>query len=107
MIVIRNKWIPFGNYDAINIFGILFCKEDAKLTPSLIRHESIHTAQIKELLYLIFYVWYCVEYLIKLCKYKTNKATYRKISFEQEAYRHEFDVNYLNTRKHYVWMSYI
>lgn len=27
MILIKNKWFPFGNYTTINLFGILFTKK--------------------------------------------------------------------------------
>lgn len=28
MILVKNKWFPFGNYKAINICGIVFYKGD-------------------------------------------------------------------------------
>nr|DAO36427.1 MAG TPA: hypothetical protein [Bacteriophage sp.]DAW98730.1 MAG TPA: hypothetical protein [Caudoviricetes sp.] len=40
MIVINNKLIPFGNYKAMNFFGIVFTKD--KLTNTEYNHEHIH-----------------------------------------------------------------
>lgn len=42
MIIIKNKWFPFGKYKAINLFGILFTKSN--LSEVEINHEAIHTA---------------------------------------------------------------
>ena len=104
MKIIENKIIPFPGYKAINLFGILFVREGAKISEQDLNHESIHTAQMKEMFYIFFYIWYIVEWVIRLFK-KGN--AYRNISFEQEAYSNEDNLEYLNDRKHYVWFKYI
>lgn len=63
MILVKNKWFPFGNYKAINICGIVFYKGD-NLSDKTINHEKIHTKQMIELLFIFFYLWYGIEYLI-------------------------------------------
>lgn len=98
MKIIKNSIIPFGEYDAINLFGIIFIKGNASQT--VLNHEAIHTAQMKELLYIFFYIIYGIEYLWNLIKYK-DKA-YDNISFEKEAYAHQRDFNYLDNRKHFA-----
>ena len=62
MKIIHNNWFPFGRYKAINLFGILFSKE--VLTEEELNHETIHTAQMKEMLYIFFYLWYVIEYIV-------------------------------------------
>ena len=62
MKIVKTKWFPFGGYKAINLFGILFTKSD--LSETEINHEAIHTAQMKEMLYIFFYIWYAIEYII-------------------------------------------
>ena len=104
MKIIYNNIIPFPGYKAINLFGVLFVREGAKISEQDLNHESIHTAQMKEMLYIFFYIWYIVEWVIRLFK-KGN--AYRNISFEQEAYSNEDNLEYLNDRKHYVWFKYI
>ena len=104
MKIIENKIIPFPGYKAINLFGILFVREGAKISEQDLNHESIHTVQMKEMLYIFFYVWYIVEWVIRLFK-KGN--AYRNISFEQEAYNNEDNLEYLNNRKHYEWFKYL
>lgn len=57
---------------------------------------------MKEMLYIPFYLWYGVEWLIKLF-YKGN--AYRNLSFEREAYDNQYNLDYLKTRKHYSWLK--
>ena len=53
MKIIKTSWFPFGGYSTINLFGVLFTKRDY-LTRDIILHEQIHTAQMKEMLYIFF-----------------------------------------------------
>ena len=100
--IIQNNIIPFKGFKAINLFGIIFTREP--LNEIDINHESIHTKQMKELLYVFFYIWYFIEWLILLIKYKDYLKAYFNIRFEKEAYRNERDLNYLNNRKHYNYL---
>ncbi len=104
MKIIRNKYIPFQGYKAINLFGILFVRGNARISERTIRHEAIHTAQMKEMLYIGFYLWYFIEWLIRLFM-KGN--AYRNTSFEREAYSNEKDLRYLDNRKRFAWIKYI
>jgi hypothetical protein len=107
MWIVRNNIIPFGGYKAINLFGILFCKKDANIDAITINHEEIHTAQMIEMLFIPFYIWYGIEYLIKLIKYGSAHKAYRNLCFEREAYQYEDDSTYLKNRKHYNWIHFI
>jgi hypothetical protein len=100
MVIIRNKYIPFPGFAAINILGILFCRRETRITPWLINHERIHTAQMIEMGIIFFYIWYVVEWLMKMTQ---KGCAYYRISFEREAYRHERDLTYLSKRRHYAW----
>lgn len=104
MKIIRNNIIPPKGFIAINLFGILFVRKDAEITQKVIRHESIHSAQQRELLYIPFYILYVLEWFIKVFIYDN---AYRNISFEREAYNNENDYYYLNNRKWYSWIKYI
>lgn len=66
MKIIRNKIISFNGFKAINIFGVLFVRERANIDAKTINHEEIHTAQMKEMLYIFFYLWYIVEWIVRL-----------------------------------------
>ena len=103
MKIIRNNIIPFSGYKAMNLFGVLFVRGNARIDDITLNHEKIHTAQIKEMLYVFFYVWYVIEWLIRLPK----GNAYRNISFEREAYANDKDPNYLNTRKVFAFLKYM
>lgn len=106
--IVPNRLIPFGDYATINIFGILFTKrKNGLLTNKSVNHELIHTEQMKELLYIGFYLWYGIEYLIIRLFHRTQNGAYRDVSFEEEAYVNEKDLSYLDKRKHYAWFKYL
>lgn len=105
MKIIRNNIIPFGSYKAINLFGVLFVKKNAVISDEFLNHESIHTEQMKEMLFLFFYLWYIIEWLIKLVYHLNFRKAYKSISFEREAYNNEDDLEYLGSRKKYAWVK--
>lgn len=125
MKIIRNKYIPFPGYKAINLFGILFVKNNAKIDDVTINHEAIHSRQFVELMILFavasvfvrwwiplfaplaFYVWYVIEWLIHLIRFMDTYNAYRHISFEREAYTHQGDSGYLNGRGWFNYLRYI
>lgn len=106
MKVIYNNIIPFKGFLAINLFGVIFARKKYKPVDIFtITHESIHTAQMKELLYIGFYIWYGIEWIIRLIIDKDSITAYYNIRFEKEAYANESDINYLKNRKHYNWIK--
>ena len=77
------------------------------MTPQLINHEKIHSAQMKELLWIPFYLLYVLEWIFRMFAsgFRWYKA-YMSISFEKEAYRHGDNLDYLNHRKSFAqWRS--
>lgn len=111
MKIVYNNVIPFPGYKTINLFGVLFVRKGATIDAKTINHESIHTAQMKEMLYIFFYLWYAIEYIIiffyYLGKDKSQSKRYHEVGFEEEAYAYESDMSYLANRKHYSWLKYI
>ena len=105
MKIIYNNIIPFEGYKCINLFGVLFARKDAKIDDVTINHESIHTKQMQEMLFIFFYLWYFVEWFIKLFIYINPHKTYKNVSFEREAFWMEKDKSYLKVRKHYAWLN--
>lgn len=107
MKIIRNNIIPVKGFSAMNLFGVIFARKNARLTKVTMNHEAIHTAQMKELLYIPFYIIYVIEYIYRLFtnSFDLNKA-YRSISFEQEAYSNQKNMSYLSTRKKFSqWIA--
>lgn len=107
MVIITNKYIPFKGFSAMNVCGILFVREGERISDTMLNHESIHTAQMKETSYVVFYIWYVIEWLIRLVKYRNFDKAYRNISFEREAYENERYSDYLDSRKKFAWLKYL
>ena len=84
---------------------MIFAKQ--RLSSSEWRHEHIHTLQQRELLFVGFFIWYIVEWLVRLLQYRNAKQAYLNISFEREAYAHENDKDYEQRRRHYASFAYI
>jgi hypothetical protein len=80
-------------------------KEDV-LDKVFVNHEKIHLRQQLELLVLLFYVWYVMEFLIRWIITKDKNVAYRNISFEKEAYTNEKDLNYLKSRSFWIFLNY-
>lgn len=104
MKIIRNRFIPFKGFEAMNFMGILFCRSTSTLTPELLLHEQIHTHQMREMLFIGFYLWYVLEWFVRL--FKPGNA-YLNISFEREAYAHMNEADYLQRRKPFSWWRYL
>lgn len=110
MRIINTRSFPPAPYKAINLFGVLFVHGlDTRLTTKDITHELIHTEQGKEMLWVFFYLWYAVEYIIRLFQHNLNHSkAYHSISFEREAYMNQSNPLYLsNHRRRYAWWYYL
>lgn len=115
MKIIYSKILPPKGFSAINLFGFLIIRHEYKelfeknpfFRNKLLNHETIHTKQMQEMLYIFFYLWYGIEWLIRWvsCGLKSKKA-YRSILFEKEAYKYENDLQYLQRRKSFSWLRY-
>lgn len=104
MKIVYNNYIPFRGFLCINLFGVLFVRKHLKsiLDDVTINHEAIHTAQMKELAYVFFYILYVLEWIFRLFQHGfDNKEAYHAISFEREAFENQYNINYLKERKHY------
>lgn len=99
MKIIKSRIIPLKGFAAMNVLGVIFVRPEAHLSRYLLNHELIHTAQMRELGYLPFYILYVLEWVVRL--FMRGNA-YRNISFEREAYRHDTNPDYLNERRHFA-----
>lgn len=108
MFIIVTKYLIPKGYSGLTVFPfILLSNQRDRQNKWLINHEKIHIRQQLELLLLPFFVWYFVEYLIRLLQYGTHHAAYRNISFEKEAYGNEYDLEYIDNRKMWNFLNYI
>lgn len=111
-------------------FGLLFTTPKAKITEVDTNHEKIHSRQIYEVMLLAlpaaillwifsnfwlsflfvlssFYLWYVIEWIIRLFQYRDAHLAYRNISFEREAYENDKNLEYLQNRKLVSFIRYL
>lgn len=74
------------------------------LPEDTVNHELIHWPQQLQLLIIIFYIWYLVEWLIRIPI--NGRKAYKNIVFEREAHFNEYNPDYLETRKFWAFLKY-
>lgn len=98
-LIVSRYLIPKG-YRGITLFPFIILKNPFdKANKVLVNHEKIHIRQQLEFLIIPFFLWYFIEYGIRLIQYKNKNRAYRNISFEREAYSNEFNLDYIKNRK--------
>ena len=88
------------------VFPFIFIK-DLKPGSRLLNHECIHLRQQLEMGFFLFYLWYGLEYLVRLFIYQNHYLAYRNISFEREAYCHESSLAYLRHRRFWAFWNFL
>jgi len=108
MFVIIAKYLIPNGYRGLTVFPFVFIKYafDSE-NKVLVNHEKIHIRQQMELLVLPFFLWYFVEYAVRLLQYKNANLAYRNISFEREAYANEINLDYVKTRRFFSFLKYM
>ena len=86
---------------AYSLFGYILVKGRSWVDKEIVNHETIHYAQQKELGFILFFVLYFLEFVVKFLCYKSFNKTYMSLCFEKEAYANAKNHNYLKTRKHF------
>ncbi len=99
--------MPFLWVEGMAIFPFILVKNTRAKSKVLLNHECIHLIQQLETGLALFYLWYLLEYLIRLICYLNHEKAYFRISFEKEAYIHESDTDYLKTRKFWAFLNYL
>ena len=109
MLTVRNNIIPFKGFTALTLWPFVFVRKDEEKSYTHIveRHETIHGEQQKEMLIVLFYLWYLAEWLVKWIFYRNRTMAYKNISFEREAYANQYDAAYLDVRSHFSFFKYI
>ena len=108
MFVIVAKYLIPKGFSGLTIFPFIFLKEEKDVSnPVMMQHEKIHIRQQMELLILPFFIWYGIEYFIRILQYKNKHLAYRNISFEREAYANESQNNFLQKRRFWNFLKYL
>ncbi|WP_438710182.1 hypothetical protein ACSTS3_13735 [Aquimarina muelleri] len=108
MPIIVNKYLIGRHFVGIALWPFIVINNSfLKKDNAFINHEKIHIRQQAELLVIPFYVFYLIEYIIRVIRYRNSQKAYRNISFEREAYYNEDNLNYLKTRKPWTFIKYL
>ena len=106
-LIVAKYLIPKG-FRGFTLFPFVLVKfPEDKQNVILVNHEKIHLRQQLELLILPFFIWYLLEYCVRLVQYKNANLAYRNISFEREAYENESNLVYLKNRVFFQFLRYL
>jgi hypothetical protein len=108
MFLIVTKYLIPKGYRGLAFFPFVFVKYRLdKGNLAFVNHERIHLRQQLELLIILFFIWYFLEFLIRLIQLKKWSLAYQNISFERESYANEKDFDYLKQRSFFAFLKYI
>lgn len=106
-LVVTKYLIPKG-FSGLTVFPFVFVKYRLdKKNDVFINHERIHLRQQLEMLIVPFFIWYILEFFVRLIQFKKWDLAYRNISFEREAYANEKDLDYVKIRSFWKFLKYI
>jgi len=107
-LIVVSKYIVPKGYVGITLFPFIVLRDKhLKQDKCLLNHERIHLRQQLELLVLPFFIWYGLEFMIRLLQYRNRYLAYKNISFEREAYSNETDLEYLQSRSVFRFAKYL
>lgn len=90
--------------------AVVLLRRDVYPTNELMRHEAIHHVQQREMLVVLFWIIYGLEFLIRWAVMQNWQRAYRRISFEKEA-SDEGMVQYRavmrRSRPFWNWVNYL
>ena len=108
MFLIVNKYLLRKRFVGVTLWPfIVMSTPDLKEDIVFINHEKINIRQQAEMLVLPFFIWYVIEYFIRLIQYRDNYVAYLNISFEREAYARECELSYLEKRPFWSFLAYL
>ncbi len=102
------KWFTPKQVVGIALFPFIFYKHQSDAEDDcFMLHERIHLQQQLELAIVPFYLWYIIEFIVRLWQYKSMHVAYRNISFEREAYNNEEQKDFLKQRGFWNFLHYL
>lgn len=108
MFLIATKYLIPKGYRGLAVFPFVFYRNHLdKEDLVFVNHEKIHLRQQLEMCFFPFFIWYFMEFLLRLIQYKNWNLAYRNISFEREAYANEKKLDYLKRRSFWGFLRYV
>lgn len=106
-LVFTKFFVPKG-FRGMTVYPFVFIRHESdKKNAIFIYHEKIHLRQQLEMLILPFFIWYFLEFVVRLLQYRKFDLAYLNISFEREAYSNEKDLDYLKSRQLFGFLKYL
>lgn len=105
-----NPLLPVKGYSFMNICAIMFTRSEdyiKRMSQATVTHEKTHTKQMLEMGIVFFYLWYVIEWFIKLLSSGNAHTAYRNISFEREARYVAEHPEYERKTFSYGWFKWI
>lgn len=104
LMIIVFRFVP---YSAMALYPFILVKrKELKSDEVLLNHERIHHRQQVELLLVFFYLFYGINYLYNLLRYRQHYTAYRQIIFEREAFAMDQQADYLKHRKRWAFRKF-
>ena len=108
MLILQSRYLIPKGFSGLTIFPFVIVSTKVDLSDKvLMNHERVHLKQQLELAILPFFIWYFLEYLLRLIQFRNKRKAYRNISFEREAYANERNFEYLQKRKFWSFLKYL
>ncbi len=107
MIILKSSFPKLFNSRTLFLFPFAIVIPSVAKDKVVMNHVRIHFAQCIEMLVIGFYLWYGIEFLLRYIKWGNFDTAYYAMGFEEEAYTHQQDMDYLKKRKLYSWIKYM
>ncbi len=95
----------FITVHAITLYPFIIARD--RLSITTYNHEKIHLVQQRELWIIGFYILYVWYWARAKAKGLTGEEAYYAIPFEKEAYKHQNNLKYTDSRKPHAWRDFI
>lgn len=97
----------FNYYTGLSFFIFIWITREPSDQTKLVRHEKIHFWQQVEMLFVFHWLFYGLFYLMGRANGQCHYIAYRYNPFEIEAFNHDPDEQYLETRRPFAWTRYV
>ncbi len=106
--LIFSKIFLSSRFNAMAIWPFIILNDKKlKYDKIVLNHEKIHLKQQIEMLLVFFYIWYVIEFIVRLLVCRSWMNAYYTISFEKEAYENEQNLTYIRQRNFWNFLKYL
>lgn len=109
MIIVRTGILLPRKFSAMCIWPFILLRPKANVhdMQRIMRHEAIHGRQQLEMAWILFFIWYLIEFAVRFIVLRDRMKAYYSLSHEREAHFYENDNEYLKRRKPFAWIKFL